>query len=298
MYKEGVVWDYIFCFNLESKLGLPELSYDYGTLRPALHAAEYALKHDSILVFESNAVSHVPLPKTQLATEDTPYIKPKKGYALAYSLLAEEQLRRIEGLKLIVLRSAIPYGPDFTIGFCTVFVLCRILKDQQKPHYHQFDLNARMRCVHVRDLARAYWHTASVYPTLGKRVCVYNVACPDDFTGNQIWEMVTGYYGVPLKRMNPVMAKVATMVMKIPGTLDRFNQKLVGTWLKLCEEQGVGISPIMAYIDAELLEVNESAVDGSLITRETGFVYEYPKVTLDLLKEGIEQLQQMNLFPY
>jgi hypothetical protein len=98
--------------------------------------------------------------------------------------------------------------------------------------------------------------------------------------------------------MNPVMAKVATMVMKIPGTLDRFNQKLVGTWLKLCEEQGVGISPIMAYIDAELLEVNESAVDGSLITRETGFVYEYPKVTLDLLKEGIEQLQQMNLFPY
>jgi hypothetical protein len=54
----------------------------------------------------------------------------------------------------------------------------------------------------------------------------------------------------------------------------------------------------MAYIDPELLDISEVAVDGTLICRETGFVYEYPKATMNLLKEVIEQLQQMNLFPY
>jgi hypothetical protein len=80
--------------------------------------------------------------------------------------------------------------------------------------------------------------------------------------------------------------------------LDRFNQQLVGTWLRLCEEQGVGVSPILAYVDPELLDISEVAVDGTLICKETEFVYEYPKVTLGLLKEVIEQLQAMNLFPY
>jgi hypothetical protein len=80
--------------------------------------------------------------------------------------------------------------------------------------------------------------------------------------------------------------------------MDMFNQRLVRTWLKLCDEQGISNSPVMAYLHRELTETKESAVDGTLICRETGFVYEYPQVTLDLLKEGIEQLQSMNLFPY
>jgi hypothetical protein len=68
--------------------------------------------------------------------------------------------------------------------------------------------------------------------------------------------------------------------------------------MDICQKQGIERTPIMAYIDREILEFTEFAVDGTLICRETGFVYEYPKVTQELIKECIEQFQLMNLFPY
>jgi nucleoside-diphosphate-sugar epimerase len=212
MHKDGVVWDYIFCFSLENKLGLPEQAYEYGTLRPALHAAEYALQHEAILVFASTALCHVTLPQTQLATENTPYTLPTGGHTYKYALLAEKELRQVEGLKLVVIRDAIPYGPDHHIGFCTVSVLCRIFKDQGEPMSSLVGPSARLRCVHIRDLARAYWHTANTYVKLGRRVCVYNVACPDDLTEGRLVDMVAGYYGIPVRKWNPIIAKLMAIV--------------------------------------------------------------------------------------
>jgi nucleoside-diphosphate-sugar epimerase len=212
MHKDGIVWDYIFCFTLEGKLGQPKEMYELAKQRPALHAAEYALLHNSIFVYQSIAAVHVPIRYNELANEDTPYVLPKNGHLMAYTLKTEEQLRAIDQLKLIVLREAGPFGPDAPFGYMPLFVMGRVFKETGRPMHHFMEPHRRLTSVHIKDVARAYWHVAKVYPTLGKSVCVYNLAC-DVITEGWLMEAVTSYYSVPLKSWNPVLAMLSTLVM-------------------------------------------------------------------------------------
>jgi nucleoside-diphosphate-sugar epimerase len=213
MYKKGVIWDYIIYLSLETKLGLPELSYEYGTLRPAIHAAEYALEHGSIFLLQSYAVAHVHLPSDKLATENTPYVFPKRGHSVKYALKAEEALRKMQDLRLVVLRESITYGPDVFVTFSTTFITGRIFKEQGDPIHHALAPKTRLCCAYVKDVARAYWHMATVYPTLRRRVYVYNIACPDPFTEGQLVDMVADYFKIPIKQWSPVMAKLIAILI-------------------------------------------------------------------------------------
>jgi nucleoside-diphosphate-sugar epimerase len=215
MHKDGVVWDYIFYLALESKLGLPEQAYEYGMLRPAIHIARYALAHHSMLVIQSYAVAHVRMPSDQLATEDTPYVYPKHGHSVRYALKGEETLRKMEGLKLVVLRESITYGPDVFVAISTTFVLGRIFKEQGLPTRYSLPPKTRLSCAYVKDVARAYWHVAKVYPTLDKPVCVYNVACPDDLTEGRLVAIVAEYFKIPVKPWNPVLAKLIALLIVV-----------------------------------------------------------------------------------
>jgi nucleoside-diphosphate-sugar epimerase len=212
LYKDGVVWDCIFCFTLEGKLGQPEQAYDLGKRQPTLHAAEYALLHGSILTYQSTAAAYVHLGGDLLATEETPCLKPKKGHALKCTLKTEEELRAMDGLKLVVIRETAPFGTDFIYGFSTVFVLGRLFKEQGESMHHYMHPKQRLTATHIRDIARAYWHVFAKYSGLGKRVCLYNVAS-HIITEGQLLQLVTGYYDIPLKRWNPITAKLAGILV-------------------------------------------------------------------------------------
>lgn len=79
--------------------------------------------------------------------------------------------------------------------------------------------------------------------------------------------------------------------------IQNFNvQKKRNPWSDLCRDHNISFTPLSPYIDKELLYYTPLYVDGTAIEK-TGFKYEIPEVTKDLLVESIKYYEDLNLFP-
>jgi nucleoside-diphosphate-sugar epimerase len=243
LHKDGVVWDYIFYFGLERKLGLPKQAYDLGIILPAMHLAEYAQQHGSILCVMTTSTLHEQLGPDVYAKEDTPNGARYTGHLAKFLVKLEEEMLQlskysvvgegdVNSVKLIILRVAIVYGPDCYIGFSIrhlhsirrvvmPFLLARIFKEDNATFMDRFPTHMRLSSVHARDVAKAAWHTAVNYHKQDHRVRTYNLACPVVFStpfvswfilvaNGQLIDMVCKYYNLPLKRYGPTMSKILT----------------------------------------------------------------------------------------
>lgn len=65
---------------------------------------------------------------------------------------------------------------------------------------------------------------------------------------------------------------------------EQSNEKHLAPWSAACQGDGISNTPLTPYLDQELLYNKHLHVDGRKI-EATGFQYEVPCVTLDLLKE-------------
>lgn len=62
------------------------------------------------------------------------------------------------------------------------------------------------------------------------------------------------------------------------------NEKHLAPWSEACNKDGVANTPLSPYIDQELLYNKHLHIDGTKI-ENVGFVYEVPRLTVDLLRE-------------
>lgn len=62
------------------------------------------------------------------------------------------------------------------------------------------------------------------------------------------------------------------------------NEKHLAPWSEACSRDGVTNTPLSPYIDQELLYHKHLHVDGSRI-EGTGFTYDVPQVSMELLRE-------------
>jgi nucleoside-diphosphate-sugar epimerase len=96
-----------------------------------------------------------------------------------WKLQAEEDLAKIEGLKLCILRLAHVYG-DYTAKFLgTALCLARVYQSEDQEMKWLWNDDLRTNTVHVDDVARALWAAAEWYVKTeeGKRdkVPVFNI---------------------------------------------------------------------------------------------------------------------------
>lgn len=68
------------------------------------------------------------------------------------------------------------------------------------------------------------------------------------------------------------------------GATDESNEKHLAPWSMACARDGIANTPLSPYLDQELLYNKHLRVDGSKIER-TGFVYQQPCPTLELVRE-------------
>ena len=62
------------------------------------------------------------------------------------------------------------------------------------------------------------------------------------------------------------------------------------------QKAGISTTPLSPYLDKELLYNNSLSIDGSKI-ESTGFKYEVPAITKELVTEVIKGFQESKLFP-
>lgn len=207
-----------------------------------------------------------------------------------YELKAEEDLRKIPGLNMIVVRPAYIYGPGDVNGMSPRIICGAVYKYLGEKMKFLWDEKLKINTVHVRDVAKALWHI-SQKGTLG---AIYNLADKGDTDQGSFNEILVKIYGIETGFHGSIVSNLAKL--KFDELTADVNDKHLKPWSDLTKTAGIVNTPLTPYLDQELLYNNSLSVDGSAI-EATGFVYDHPKMDEGLIREQIDYFVKQNLFP-
>jgi nucleoside-diphosphate-sugar epimerase len=94
--------------------------------------------------------------------KETDKTKPWSNLA-KWKLKAEEDLAKIEGLNLMVMRMAHVYGPYTSKFFSTALCMARVYQSMGKEMRFLWKEDMKTNLVHIEDATRALWHGAQWY---------------------------------------------------------------------------------------------------------------------------------------
>ena len=209
-----------------------------------------------------------------------------------YKLRAEEALRQIRGLPLVVLRAANIYGPADTQGLTPRLICAAAYVQLGEKMRFLWDSSLRMHTVHVADVAAALWHVAAADECGGH---VYNLADSSGTTQGSVAAALERLFGIKTGFLGTI-ASTAVKTVGLKSFAETANEKHMGPWADMCKAAGILNTPLTPYIDADLLGHTHLAVDGSAICA-TGFRYAVPQLTADTLRAQVEMYVAQQLFP-
>eukprot|EP01100_Stratorugosa_tubuloviscum_P004221 TRINITY_DN204_c0_g2_i1.p1 TRINITY_DN204_c0_g2~~TRINITY_DN204_c0_g2_i1.p1 ORF type:complete len:369 (+),score=206.53 TRINITY_DN204_c0_g2_i1:378-1484(+) len=280
-----------FVFNLagETKYSQAEAVYQENIIEVSLACAREAarlnvekfIEVSTAQVFESGSRARREDSKT----------KPWTGIAKA-KLLAEAELRKIPNLHLVIVRPATVYGPGDISGIMPRLIIAAVYKSLGEKMEFLWDKDLRINTVHVRDVCSALWHLTA----RGVNGAVYNLADQTETDQGSVNKLIEHIFGIRTSFLGNFQSKIATSVA-IKTVAETANDKHLKPWSDLTKAANISSSPLTPYLDEELLYDNDLSVDGSFIVSSTGFNYQYPRMTEDLLRESITYWVRNGAFP-
>jgi len=289
VFDDDAPFDYVFNLAGETKYSQAEAVYKENIIDVSVTSATEAAKRGAKVFIEvSTAQIYDSGSKPR---KEEAKIKPWTGIAKAKTK-AEDELKKINGLKLIIVRPAIIYGPGDLTGLTPRCITAAVYKALDEKMDFLWDKDLAINTVHVRDVVAALLHLAKN----GKPGTVYNFADQSDTNQGSVCSMLEQIFGIKTGFMGNMKSKVATSVA-MKTVAETANDKHLKPWSDLCKENKISTTPLTPYLDEELLYDNPLSVDGTLITKDTGFNYQYPKVTIELLKESLQYHIKNGAFP-
>jgi len=207
-----------------------------------------------------------------------------------YELKAEEDLRKIAGLNLIIVRPVIVYGPGDITGLSPRIICGVVYKHIGEKMKFLWDEKLKINTVHVRDVAKALWHLSQK----GQLGAIYNLVDKSDTDQGSFNDILAKICGIDIGYHGSIMSNLAKV--NFEGVTADVNDKHLKPWSDLTKASGIVNTPLTPYLDQELLYNNSLSVEGTLI-EGTGFVYDHPKMDEALIREQIDYFVKQNLFP-
>jgi len=207
-----------------------------------------------------------------------------------YKLKAEEELRKIGGLNLIIVRPAYVYGPGDITSLSPRIICGAVYKHLGEKMKFLWDEKLKINTVHVRDVVKALWHLSQK----GAVGSIYNLADKGETDQGDFNEILSKIFGIETGFLGSIVSNLAKL--KFDEVTAEVNDKHLKPWSDLAKSHGIVNTPLTPYLDQELLYNNSLSVDGSGI-ESTGFVYDNPKVTEALIREQIAYFVNQKLFP-
>jgi len=279
VFEDEAPFDYVFNLAGETKYSQVEAVYQENIISVSVTSAKEAAKRGA-KVFVEASTAQVYDSSSKAKKEDAK-IKPWTGIAKAKAK-AEEELKQIQGLNLIIVRPAIVYGPGDLTGITPRLVIAAVYKSIGEKMEFLWDKDLKLNTVHVRDVAAALWHLA----TKGKPGSTYNLADENDTTQGSVSSLLEQIYGIKTGFKGYLQSKAATGIA-MKAVAEIANDKHLKPWSDILKANNISSTPLSPYLDEELLYENPLCIDGGAI-HETGFKYEVPKMTVDLLKESLQ----------
>jgi nucleoside-diphosphate-sugar epimerase len=174
-------------FNLaaETKYGQANEVYDEKVYQLSVTVAKEAAKRN-VRCFVEASTGQVYEAGKKPSAEDGK-LKPWTHIAKA-KLKAEEELQKIAGLKLVIVRPAIVYGPFDILGITPRLIIGAVYRHLKEEMKLLWTKDLKINTVHVADVCRALWFVAAKKEEGGGRTAdlteaeIYNL-CDKGDTG-------------------------------------------------------------------------------------------------------------------
>ena len=223
--------------------------------------------------------------------------KLRPGIKLAkWKLSAEEELSRIPGLNLVVLRLAHVYGPYTGRWLGTQLALARVYQELEKELKYLWSAELRTNTVHVEDVARACWAAAQwraqitrpqssstnstpqtpTSPTAsrgpGANAAVFNIVDSGATSQGTMAGMLHDLFSIETGFQNALVNTFARLNLEY--VVDDVNDETLDEWAELQHRAKIpegGSGPLSPFMEKEVLRDSELSLDGGKFVREVGF---------------------------
>lgn len=311
-------WDYVFnCAGETAWSQAPEIYKLRSWQLSVTLANEAAKRRVKSFVEVSTGVVYAPnrTPRTE-QDKLKPWLKLAK-----VKLEAEQELSRIPGLNLVILRPAHVYGEYDSKFIAKALCLARVYQEQQKELKWLWSEDLRINTVHVEDMARALWAAAkwrstnstipsssptiTRRPTLGSKgedapsgnVPIFNIVDHGETSQGKLAELVSQAFNIKTGFQGTLVSSFARF--NLEHVVDDVNEESLQPWADMLEKKGITKpGPLSPFLEKELLKDADLSLDGSLFERTTGFKYERESgLTLEGVKGILASYERMGWWP-
>jgi len=286
--KEGnEKFDIIFNLAAETKYGQTPEVYEEKVLGLSQKVAEAAIEFAATKFIEISTAQVYSVGKKP--SNETAKLDPWTNQA-KYKLHAEEALKHINGLPLIIVRPATVYGPGDVSGLSPRIITAAVYKHLKERMKFLWTGDLRISTVHVRDVCAGLWHIAQ-HAEIGT---TWNLADKNDTNQEKINLILETIFGIKTGYLGSMISKAASIKLKM--VTEEINDKHLKPWSDLCKQANILNTPLTPYLDQELLYNNNYSIDGSAV-ESIGFHYRYPTLTEEAVREQLDYYVNQNLFP-
>ncbi|PWW73276.1 NAD(P)-binding protein [Tuber magnatum] len=297
---DGSTWDYVFNCGGDTRYSQDDEIYKQRSLKLSVTAAKEAARKGVKCWVEisTGAVYKSDREPSKETDKLKPWLKLAK-----YKLQAEEELKQIEGLNLVIVRLANVYGEYCSKVIATILCMARVYAYQKEEMKWLWTKDLRTHTVHVTDVARALWHAAD-WHTSGKKnwdesmgsTPIFNIVDHGDTSQGTLQKHISNIFGIKTGFHGTIVSSFAKL--NLGSAVDEENDEILQPWGDLLNEAGITRpGPINPYLDNELVKDDDLSLDGTRFEKVTGFGYRVPEITEEGLREVIVSYRRLNWWP-
>lgn len=298
---DGKQWDYVFNCGGETRYSQEDEVYKLRSLNLSLAIGREAAKRGVKALVELS--TGMVYKSDSSPSKEGDKLKPWSKIAV-FKLQAEEELAKIDGLNLAIVRLPHVYGPYASQWVATGLCMARVYQHIEEEMKWLWTKDLRTNTAHIHDVTRALWDIAVWYDQ-GKNkwdkasmgpVPTFNVVDKGatsqgtlaDIIG-QIFKIETGFQG----QLVSTFAR-----LNLDSVVDDVNDETLGPWADLLADAGITRpGPLTPFMEKELLKDTDLSMNGDRLETLLGFKYEKPKMTKELIEEVIESYKKMKWWP-
>ncbi|KID77251.1 uncharacterized protein G6M90_00g099290 [Metarhizium brunneum] len=297
---DGKEWDYVFNCGGETRYSQEDEVYKLRSLNLSMAVGKEAAKR-KVKAFVELSTGMV-YKSDSSPSKETDKLKPWSKIAI-FKLQAEQELAKIDGLNLVIVRLPHVYGPYASQWVATALCMARVYQHLEGEMKWLWTKDLRTNTVHIDDASRALWEVAAWYAAgkaqwtteMGK-VPTFNVVDKGETNQGMMAAIIGDIFKIETGFQGQLISTFARL--NLDSVVDDVNDEVLGPWAELLADAGITRpGPLTPFMEKELLKDTDLSMDGSRLETLIKFTYEKPVITKELMEEVIESYKRMKWWP-